>query len=60
MNSLVNFFPPHLIAMSYTLIIKSVTSSTLSNYVSSLLIFSKFCDDYKIPESFHMPASKAL
>src|SRR5882724_10117716 len=46
--------------MLHILISKSVTPLTLSNYASGLLRFTKFCDDYKIPESFHMPASEAL
>src|SRR5882724_10311351 len=54
------FFPPHLIAMLRTLIAKSITPSTLSNYASSLLRFSKFCNDYNILESFQMPTSQAL
>jgi len=60
MNGLAEFFPPHVIAMSHVLISKSVTPSTLSNYASGLLRFTKFCDDYKIPERFRMPASEAL
>src|SRR5882724_1462664 len=60
MNSLAEFFPPHVIAMSRVLISKSVTPLTLSNYASGLLRFTKFCDDYKIPELFCMPASEAL
>ena len=60
MNGLTEFFPPHLIAMSHILISKSVTPLTLSNYASGLLRFTKFCNDYKIPESFRMPASEAL
>jgi len=60
MNSLVEFIPPHLITMSCVLILESVTTSTLSNYVSRLLNFCKFGDNYNIPESFCIPASEAL
>jgi len=60
MNGLAEFFPPHVIAMSRVLISKSITPSTLSNYTSGLLRFTKFCDDYKIPERFRMPASEPL
>ena len=60
MNGFIKFFPPHLIARSHSFISKSITPSTLSNYASGLLILSKFCDNYNIPELFHMPTSKAL
>jgi len=33
---------------------------TISNYASSLLCFTQFCDDYKIPKAFRMLASEAL
>ena len=60
MNALASFFPPHLIAMSCTILYKSVATSTLSNYSSGLLWFSQFCDDYQILELLRMPASEAL
>src|SRR5882724_13015700 len=50
MNALALFFPPHLITMSRTILSRSVATSTLSNYSSGLLRFSRFCDDYQIPE----------
>jgi len=46
--------------MSHVLISKSITPLTLSNYASGLLRFSKFCDNYNIPELFRMPTSEAL
>ena len=60
MNSLMEFFPPRLIAMSHILVSKSVATSTLSNYSSSLICFSWFCDDYHVPEQLQMLASEAL
>ena len=60
MNSLSNFFPPHIIAMWRVLLSRYVAPSTLANYSSGLLRFSCFCDDYHIPEPYHMPASEAL
>jgi len=59
MNSLMNFFPPWLIAMSH-LLSKSIALSTISNYSSDLMPFSQFCDDYHIPKSLHMLASESL
>ena len=33
---------------------------TLKNYAAGLSRFNKFCDDFNIPESEHMPASECL
>jgi len=60
MNSLSDFFPPHLITMCCCLLSKSVVPVTLSNYATGLFRFSQFCDDYNIPKAFCMPASEAL
>src|SRR5882724_13455415 len=60
MNSLLQFFPHRIIAMSHILLSKTVAPRMLSNYSSGLLRFSRFCDDYSIPEPLHMPASEAL
>src|SRR5882724_443152 len=60
MNALSAFFPAHVIAMSQTLLSKSVSPTTLTNYSSGLMCFSRFCDDYHIPESLRMPTSEAL
>jgi len=60
MNSLLQFFPHRIIAMSHVLLSKYVAPMMLSNYSSGLLCFCWFCDDYSIPEPLRMPASEAL
>jgi len=60
MNSLSEFFPPHLIAMSGCLHLKLVIPATLSNYTTGLFHFSQFCNNYRSPKAFHIPVSEAL
>ena len=33
---------------------------TLKNYTTGLSRFTKFCDDFNVPEPEHMPASECL
>jgi len=37
-----------------------ILPNTLKNYAAGLACFTKFCDDFIIPESEHMPASELL
>ena len=37
-----------------------VLPNTLKNYAASLTCFTKFCNDFAIPEVEHMPASEIL
>src|SRR5882724_9151725 len=60
MNSLLNFFPPQIIAMSCVLLSRSIAPTTLTNYSSGLLCFSHFCNDYHIPKPFCMLASESI
>jgi len=60
MNALMAIIPAHLIVMSRILLSKLIASSTLTNYLSGMIHFSHFCDDYNTPESLCMPASEAL
>jgi len=60
MNSLLNFFPPQIIAMSCVLLSISIAPTTLTNYSSGLLCFSHFCNDYHIPKPFCMLASESI
>ena len=38
----------------------SVLHSTLSDYSSGLVCFTNFCDNFKVPEEDHIPASETL
>ena len=39
---------------------KYFNTNTLKNYAAGLTHFTKFCDDIKVPEADHMPASEAI
>ncbi|KAF8465774.1 hypothetical protein JB92DRAFT_2642081, partial [Gautieria morchelliformis] len=52
---------PHKVnACRLFVITQAVKPATLSTYSSGLLCFTKFCDDYHIPENNHMPALELL
>ena len=48
-------FPIHCIVQHRLLISKCVLPTTLSSYAAGLICFTKFCNDYKVPEA-EMPA----
>jgi hypothetical protein len=52
--------PPHLSLRRRLVMTKAIKPSTLSNYAAGLVRFTKFCDDYHIPENDRMPASEIL
>jgi len=60
MNSETSLFPPELIIHKCLVMDHCVLPNTLNNYPTSLSHFTRFCDDFKVPEADHMPASKAL
>jgi len=47
--------PIDIIICCHLCLANCILPSTLINYVAGLLQFTKFCDDYSIPESEHMP-----
>ena len=53
-------FPAGIVARHRLIITRAVKPTTLSNYAASLVRFTKFCDDYNIPEHDCMPASETL
>src|SRR5882724_3957979 len=53
-------FPAHTIIRCHLVIANSVLLSTLSNYAASLICFTRFCDDFHVPEEIHMPAPETL
>src|SRR5882724_10156667 len=55
-----HLFPVHCIVRCRLLISKCVLPSTLSSYAAGLIRFTKFCDDYNVPEADRMPASEFI
>jgi len=55
-----HLFPTHEIIRHCLTMANSVLPSTLSNYSSGLARFTKFCDDFRIPEEDRMPASELV
>jgi len=53
-------FPIHCMIRRRLLISKCVLPSTLSSYAAGLIRFTKFCDDYNVPEADRMPASEFI
>jgi len=53
-------FPIHSIVCCRLLISKCVLPPTLSSYSAGLICFTKFCNDYNIPEEQRMLASEIL
>ena len=52
---------PHEITTCHCFVItQAVKPATLTNYVTGLVWFTKFCDDFNIPEINRMPASELL
>src|SRR5882724_661837 len=55
-----HLFPAHTIIRRRLVMANSVLPSTLSNYAASLIRFTKFCDDFHVPEEIRMPAPETL
>jgi len=53
-------FPPHVLIRQRMIMTHAVVPSTLTNYAAGLIRFTKFCDDFDIPENERMPASENL
>jgi len=53
-------FPPEVIIRKRLVMARCVLPGTLKNYAASLSRFTKFCDDFGVPEVEHMPASESL
>ena len=53
-------FPNDILAKRRTILSHAVKPTTLSNYAAGLIRFTKFCNNYAIPERDRMPASKKL
>jgi len=53
-------YPLEIIIRHHLCLANSVQSSTLSNYSAGLLRFTKFCNNYNIPELECMPALESL
>jgi len=60
MNMGLTHFPPEIIICRCLVMACCVLPNTLKNYAAGLACFTKFCDDFKIPESEQMPASELL
>jgi len=60
MNSEVSHFPTKLIIHRRLILAHCVLPTTLKNYAAGLTCFTKFCDDFNIPETDHIPASEVL
>ena len=60
MNRLSKSFPPHIIAQDRIVLMQCIKRETLSNYSAGLLRFTRFCDDFAVPEATRMPASESL
>ena len=53
-------FPHEITARCCFVITQAVKPATLTNYATGLVRFTKFCDDFDVPEIDRMPASKLL
>jgi hypothetical protein len=60
LDSLTKIFPPDIIARKRIIMTMAVTPGMLGNYAAGLIRFTKFCDDFHIPEEARMPASEDL
>jgi len=60
MNAESSQFPPEVIIRRRLVMSRCVLPNTLKNYASGLTRFTKFCDDFHVPETDRMPASEIL
>jgi len=59
MNVELSHFPPEIIFRRHLVMVCCVLPNTLKNY-TGLSCFTKFCDDFTIPEIEHMPTSELI
>ena len=55
-----HYLPPALIVHRPLVLANAIQPSSLSSYSAGLVRFTRFCDEYDIPENLHMPATEAL
>src|SRR5882724_6769936 len=60
MNDEITTFHNHVIACCHVIMSQSVNKETLSNYSAGLICFTKFCDEFSIPDICCMPYSEML
>jgi len=60
MNFKTTLFPPEIIIRRHLVMACCMLPVTLKNYTTGLSRFTKFCDDFNVPESECMPASECL
>ena len=60
MNVELSRFPPEIIIHRRLVMARCVLPNTLKNYAAGLSCFTKFCDNFSIPEIECMPASELL
>jgi len=60
MNMELSHFPPEIIIRRHLVMVCCGLPNTLKNYAASFSHFTKFCDDFSIPEIKRMPASEMI
>src|SRR5882724_1607280 len=60
MNMELTHFPSEIIICRCLVMAHCVLPNTLKNYTAGLSHFTKFCDDFEIPESEWIPTSELL
>jgi len=60
MDHLSKYFPPSIVAHNCIVLCHCIMQNSLNNYVAGLLCFTWFCDNFLIPKTTRMPATKAL
>jgi len=60
MDAQSRLLPPEIIIRRRLVMTRCVVPGTLKNYAAGLSRFTKFCDDFSIPESDRMPASEFI
>ncbi|KAF8585604.1 hypothetical protein K439DRAFT_1646580 [Ramaria rubella] len=60
MNKEAESLPPRIVFRKRYVMSHCIEPDTLKNYAAGLIHFTKFCDNFSIPESLRMPASKSL
>ncbi|KAF8586659.1 hypothetical protein K439DRAFT_1340540 [Ramaria rubella] len=60
MNTESCLLPPHIILQKRFVMCHCIEPNTLKNYTAGLIHFTKFCNDFLVPEPARMPASESL
>ena len=60
MNCLSKSFPPSIIAHDRIVLCRSFAQNSLSNYAGGLFCFTRFCNNFSVPESTRMPVTESL